>query len=589
MNPIALVAYESRYARCGGVTAVLNHLPGHLQAASGATTVVITPYHLHSRDTAKLDARVVGEVRVPFAGYEFAVAVRRHDDRWPWCFLDASAFTLPAELRLYKDDRHFFAGKRHPYDVGRDGGEQLAILRRDALLFGVAAARALSVIQPGAVWSLLLQDWQAATTALALAGQSTKHQLVLTLHNSYDSGGVFPGDLAAVGIDAGLVAGADGAEGSTVLNRAWPLVRKPLVTVSEQFALDLTEDPFQRHIMADQLQAILAPPNLIGINNGPFAALAVPADRLEAAQRGVYAPLAEWKEERKRQAMAALRGFTPTAERVVWGDVTAFLRRTEGNQPAWFVLAGRDDPRQKGYDIAAAAIAEFLADERYAEAAQFLFFPIPGDEDRAGLAFLRELATRHPANVLALPFIFAEGYQAALQGAAFGVMPSLYEPFGMANEFYFNGAVGIGRATGGLVQQIVPQRGAASFNAAVARLAERWHPVDAEATGFLFREPDGVPNVVADWRRLSLMSYRLEGPDNRVVVRLQVPLYRTLVGELRKALADAVAVYRATPGREHLCRLLTAGIEHTQRGFSWQRTAAAYVELLRHDDRAGGH
>jgi len=580
INPIALVAYESRYARCGGVTAVLNHLPGHLQAASAATTVVVTPYHLHSRDTARLAARVVGEVRVPFAGREVAVAVRRHDDRWPWYFLDASTFTLPAPLRIYDGDTHFFAGRRHPYDVGRDGGEQLAILRRDALVFGVAAARALAVIEPGAAWSLLLQDWQVATTALALAQEQTKHQIVLTLHNSYDSGGVFPDDLANVGIDAGAAPGADDAEGSTVLNRAWPVVRKPLVTVSEQFALDLTEDPFQRHVMADQLQAILAPPNLIGINNGPFAALAVPEDRLAAAQRGDYAPLAAWKDDRKRQAMAALRAFVPTPERVVWGDVGLFLERTETDNTAWFVLAGRDDPRQKGYDIAAAAIAELLKDSAHAAAAQFLFFPIPGDEDRAGLGFLRELATRHPANVLVLPFIFAEGYQAALQGAAFGVMPSLYEPFGMANEFYFNGAVGIGRATGGLVQQIVPQRAVASFNRAVARLAERWHAVDAEATGFLFREPDDLSNVIADWRRLSLMPYRLDGPDNRVAARLQVPLYRSMVGELRKALTDAVAVYRATPGREHLCRMLTAGIRYTQRSFSWERTAAAYVDLL---------
>jgi glycogen synthase len=581
-NPIALVAYESRYARCGGVTAVLNHLPGHLHAVSGAPTVVITPYHLHSRDTTKLETRLVGEVRVPFAGHEVAVAVRRHDDRWPWYFLDASGFTLPDSLRLYEDDRHFFAGKRHPYDVGRDGGEQLAILRRDALLFGAAAARTLVVIQPDAVWSVLLQDWQAATTALALAGRQTKHQLLLTLHNSYDSGGIFDEDLAGVGIDAALVPGADDAEGSTALNRAWPVVRKPLVTVSEQFALDLTQDPFQRHIMADQLQAILAPPNLIGINNGPFAALAVPEDRLTAAEAGDYRPLAEWKEQRKQQAVAALRAFSPTSERVVWGDVATFLRRTEEDQPAWFVLAGRDDPRQKGYDVAAAAVAELLQDPGRANAAQFLFFPIPGDEGRAGLGFLRDLAARHPANVLVLPFIFAEGYQATLQGAAFGVMPSLYEPFGMANEFYFNGAVGIGRATGGLVQQIVPLRGAASFNSAVARLANRWHAADAEASGLLFREPDDLPDAVGDWRRLNVMSYSVDRPDNRVAARLRVPLYRAMVDELRKALTDAIAVY-ASCDRAPLYRMLTAGIRHTQRSFSWERTAAAYVELLSAD------
>jgi hypothetical protein len=31
-------------------------------------------------------------------------------------------------------------------------------------------------------------------------------------------------------------------------------------------------------------------------------------------------------------------------------------------------------------------------------------------------------------------------------GATAGVMPSLYEPFGMANEFYLNGTLAIGRA-----------------------------------------------------------------------------------------------------------------------------------------------
>ena len=78
------------------------------------------------------------------------------------------------------------------------------------------------------------------------------------------------------------------------------------------------------------------------------------------------------------------------------------------------VMAGRDDSRQKGYDVLARAAELFL--ERQGKA-RFLFFPIPGDEGRAGLEFLRELAEQYPQSVLAFPFLFREGFLGALRGA----------------------------------------------------------------------------------------------------------------------------------------------------------------------------
>jgi hypothetical protein len=45
MKKLLLVAYESRFARCGGITAVMNHLPGYLRTAAGVATSVITPFH----------------------------------------------------------------------------------------------------------------------------------------------------------------------------------------------------------------------------------------------------------------------------------------------------------------------------------------------------------------------------------------------------------------------------------------------------------------------------------------------------------------------------------------------------------------
>jgi glycogen synthase len=580
MNHLALVAYESRYARCGGVTAVLNYLPGALAKAIGAVTYVISPYHHRIRETTKLAPQTVGTLAVPFAGQNVVVRIRRHDDRWPWIFVDAQDFVLPASCRQEGTDTHFFSGRRHPYDVGRAAGDQLAILRRDALFFGAAVARALPLLNADTDWTLLLQDWQAATAALALAGAPRSARCFLTLHNSYDSGGVWPDELERAGIHAAAVPGADDSEAATVLNRAFPLLGKPIFTVSQQFALDFTEDVFQREVMANQLQHALQPPHILGINNGPFASLAIPADAVAAAQRGDHTALRAWKSGQKEKAIAALDAFAPTPDRPAWGDRTQFVRLAKERDPAWFVLAGRDDARQKGYDIAAAAVRQLLGQPGRADAAQFIFFPIPGDEDRAGLAFLRDLAEAFAANVLVLPFIFVEGYVAALQGAAFGVMPSLYEPFGMANEFYLNGAVGIGRATGGLLQQIVPLRSAPSFTPAVARRAERWHAPDAAATGFLYREPDDLPNVIGDWRGLNGVGYVVGGHPDRVEERSRFGLFNAMAEGLRQALADALDRYGKTAGHDEYFALLANGVAHVQRTLSWDASAAEYARYL---------
>ncbi len=580
MKHLALVAYESRFARCGGVTAVLNYLPGSLAAATGMPTCVITPYHLHIRETTSLSPQTIGTVRAPFAGGEVIVRVRRHQERWAWIFIDAQDFVLPAADRHGVSDLHFFAGRRHPYDVGRGADDQLAILRRDALFFGAAVARALTVIAPDAQWTLLLQDWQAATTALALAASSVPARAFLTLHNSYDSGGIWPPDLVQVGIDPDKVPGADGSEAATALNRVFPRVGRPIFTVSQQFALDFTEDVFQREVMANQLQHALRPPNLLGVNNGPFASRAIPEAALTAARKRNYDALHAWKLGQKRSAIEALSHLQANAERPVWGDVQQFTATAAELDLPWFVLAGRDDARQKGYDLAAAAVQELLADTQPAGTAQFLFFPMPGDEGRPGLAFLRDLAELHPARVLVLPFLFLEGYVAALQGAQFGVMPSFYEPFGMANEFYLNGAVGVGRATGGLVQQIVPARTAASFTAAVQNRADRWHAADAPATGFLFREPDDLPVVAQDWRAFNAVGYVVGGHPNRVEERSGYRLFQEMKSSLRQAFADALELYRRSPDHADYYAMLVEGVGYIERSLSWDAAAKEYQRYI---------
>lgn len=550
---IGMVTYESPHAPCGGITAVMGRMPGHIQIVSGSSVCCITPFHHQIEKTRSLRNRMsyVGQVSVPLDGGPIKVGIHQYDDQCLWYFLEP-------------EDKKLFAGRRHPYDVGRTQMEIKENLRRDSLFFGAAVVQALPMIKQEARGAMLLQDWEAASVILALAEKRHEYELYLTLHNSYDSGAT-DADLSRVGI------APQSCPGDTILQRALPLAKWPVFTVSDQFALDFFQDPLQVQVMADHLQKMLRP-RLRGVDNGPFADLAVSDGILVAATYGNFDPLRKWKHAKRKAALRALDDFVPSEDKPVWGDLKKFKR----DNSAWFVLAGRDDARQKGYDVAATAINDFL--EKGGDA-QFLFFPIPGDEGLAGLNFLQKLSEKFPQHVLALPFVFKEGYLAALQGATYGAMPSLYEPFGMANEFYLNGTVGIGRATGGILQQIVPLRAASSFSRAVQLRAARWHAASAHPTGILYRERDQIESAVDDWRGINAAKDdENENNSDRVEQRRKYALFQAMADELRLAFIDGVRIYRGQP--ELYYRMLVEGIAYIQQSFSWERAAQEYVRNL---------
>ncbi len=555
---LAFISYETPYAPCGGIAAVMARMPGYVRTAAGLDTVVITPFHHRIEKTSSLALDWVGNVQVETPAEGLAVDIGRLVDKngLAWYFLKAQ-------------DESFFAGERHPYDVARTQQEIGRILQRDALFFGAALAKALPVIDPAAHWTLLMQDWEAATAALALGRRRSQYGLYLTLHNSYDSGGVSDDILEAVGIDPRFCKGPAGSTRASVLERVLRLTHTPIFTVSKQFALDLTQDSVQCKIVAPHLQGPLKR-RLCGIDNGPFANLAVPKDLLDQAGEGKSEPLMAWKETRQAEALAALKALQPAPDRPLWGDLGHF----DASLP-WFVMAGRDDPRQKGYDVAALAVRQFLMD---GGKARFLFFPIPGDEGKDGLTFLNRLAEEFPGMILVLPFVFKEGFTAALQGAAFGLMPSLYEPFGMANEYYLNGTPVIGRATGGIIQQIVPLRSVSAFTPAVAARSDFWYAADAIPSGLLYREEDGLPSLEEDWRGINAAGYDPQGgsPD-RVEERGQYPLIQAMAGQLRAALEDGIRLYQ---DKALYYRILADGVRFIQASFSWERSARELVDQL---------
>jgi glycogen synthase len=544
MRKIAFVTYETPFAPAGGIAAVMGRLPEQVGRASGVETVVLTPFHHGIPKTADLPVERVA--KLAFGGkHPQHAELLRHRER-------------PAFHFIRHEDVSVFAGAPHPYRLAPE------VLVRDALAFGAAVITALDQLDAESEWALLLQDWEAATAALAIPAKrgdkKARFHAFLTMHNSYDS---------AAGDDVVTALGLPALRGHTILQRALAVVKPPVFTVSEQYALDLTADHLQARIMADHLQGALRR-RVVGVNNGPFIDLKVDANAFAQALSGDFGALGRWKAEHRARALEALDRHAPAPQQPVWGDRAKFDRDPDA---CWIVMAGRDDPRQKGYDVAALGIREFL---EAGGDARFFFFPVPGDEDLAGLEFLRRLAADHPEKVLVFPFIWIAGFAATLAGASFGLMPSFYEPFGMANEFYLQGTIGIGRATGGIAQQIVPLRSAASFSLAAQSVADRWHSSSSAPTGLLYRERVSRDAEEKGWTTINGGEYEIG--TGRLETRARTELFRSMARELRLALEDAARLHR---GQRHLYdRMLVRGILHVQQSFSWERAAEEYVRRI---------
>jgi glycosyltransferase involved in cell wall biosynthesis len=394
--------------------------------------------------------------------------------------------------------------------------------------------------------------------------------MFLTLHNSYDSR-VTNADLERMEINPEHCPPYKNEE--TILARALAIVQSTVFTVSEQFAIDLMEDKLQSEVMAPHIQELLKD-RLLGVNNGPFADLSLDREKLDQARHGNIEPLKQWKSDKRKKALEALNAFVPSDKKPIWGDRSKF--DPADDSVCWFVMPGRDDTRQKGYDVAVNAVEAFLKKDGNA---RFFFFPVPGDEGLLGLTFLKKLADDFPKKVLAFPFRWDEGYGATLQGSTYGVMPSLYEPFGMANEFYLNGTVGIGRATGGMIQQIVPLWANSSFSYAAEKRAIKWHSEGEHATGILFRERDHIESANDDWRGINAAQYIQGGTPNRVEERSQFGLFEAMAYELLLAITDGVRIYQERPSLYY--RMLVEGIDFIRNTFSWERSAQEYYRNIR--------
>ncbi len=550
---IVFVTFESEFAPVGGLAAVMKVLPREMARLSEDRSITVAPLFpniLNCKEGhRKALERVERPCRVRFNGESYPLEIFRH--------VDAEGFTtylLTAE--------GFFTA---PCDCGQPPAPtapcnpylnpgQPEQLLTDALFFCAAVPKALVSLGYTENLILSLQDWQTASAAVTVKSEPaiSSAACILTVHNPYDHP-LSDDDLARIFWRQ--------LPGSTVLTKMLPLVDGPVCTVSENFAAELRSDPLHTAVYAPHLQELLAEKGVRGIDNGLFAAPDLPSEALEAAAQGDFAPLLEEKAHRRRELVAALTAYNPPAAWGSLGDLTSFTGPI-------FLCFGRDDPRQKGYDVAAAAIRRLKPGQ-----AKFVFTPIPGDEGLEGLEFLRALAEERPGEVKVFPFRMERGYFELQRGSSYLVMCSLYEPFGGATEGYAVGTPVVARATGGLVQQIAPYS-AGCYSQAVRERCAPFHARHAAPTGFLFREPELSSKVaVAGWRNIVEGEYE---PGERLGARADNRLFAAMAREAAWALQDAIDLYAQAP--QAYAELIVNGFGML-RAFSWERAVRAYQRI----------
>jgi glycogen synthase len=547
---IVYLVYENHFASGGGILAVAKHLPPYL-SKTNPRVVALSPFHAGLNRAPEIPGDLLGTVRVAFSGSQVPTKVYRyHRDGLAWILFGADGF--------------FEAKGESPYNQPNEE------LLRNGLFASAAVPSILGMSEVDLSENVIVhvQDWQLAATALTvkqavLDGLLKTAAVVLTSHNPYDCGlsrdalaALTPRTEDAQWARTPQASDTPPTRRSTVYECMMPLMDAPVSTVSRQYARDLVSTPLLTTYFADHLQQVLRRQGLVGIDNGLFMAPRRPFSERStdlAGQDDVSAILSEKSAKRRKMLQALSRFRPPQRLGFLRHDGGWDLTRLPEDIPV-FMMFGRLDPAQKGFDLMAQAVQRVPPNS-----AKFVICPIVPPGVTSYLDHWRDVACSHPGDVVVYTGR-VDPYLQLMAGATYCVMPSLHEPFGAATEPYLMGTPVVAAATGGLIQQVVDD-------------GQR----PQQATGLLFGHAyqGSVIEQGIQWRQI------LEAPAP--AYRMHSGLYVSLVNGLTTALEQASSLYRER--RSDYGRMLGRLYDQALR-FTWEKAAAEYTAWY---DRATGY
>ncbi len=530
---VVFVSFENEYAPVGGLAAVMKFLP--VAVSKSCKTVLITPCFRNIEKTRRaIDAGLIIDTGLS--------ARLVHNGQFHSIHLLETSPKRGVEnysTFLVESDKFFVAGENPYIDTWR-----FDALFEDSYFLCKAVPAVLELVSQRfpPPYKISLHDWETALVAKTIEF-SQPHECFLTLHNPYDTD--LRGD----------------PDGRTVLQFTIPLMQG-LSTVSEEFAFELTHDVLQRDCRAEKIQLQLKVMKPLGINNGNFVPLNFPEDI--KSQDEIL--------EVKKHARNAFNAILQDREDLIpkWGQKIDLA----GDDLPIFLIFGRDDPKQKGFDVAATAVHRLLSNIGD-DAGHFIYTPIPGENGQDGLAYLEDLGNEFPEKVMVFPSRMSAGYAELQKAATYLIMPSYYEPFGAATEGFANGVPVIARATGGLIQQVRPVNAARLPNNVLARLKHYHGSKLKKPTGFLYREHPST-ETADNWRYLLGTDFKARRPIQEPVNKLN-PVFWSMVVELTAVLGEALRYYKED--KAGYCQLILNGIKLFKE-FSWETSAEKYLHVL---------
>lgn len=576
---IIFASFETEFSSHGGLGAVMKLLPKEI--GSKHCAVLAPLFHnlipleklKHDKNIKKVETLFTFHVLVRGLAYPVDLLEITNRNSLRHFFLSSpSFFQTPCNPYLNP------CSPALPLDPYRNpnNSEKLA---EDALFFSIATPLALvELVKAGKIQDdelvIHMQDWETASIARAFRITRTAPAIesvrcVLTIHNPYDK----PLSLINSPLVCDFAAHLGFKLNQSILQQVIPLLDAPVSTVSASFAHELRNEVLYTQVFCPHLQPAFKEKGLVGIDNGIFGAATLPftPEAFVRAGKGDYTLLLEEKHQSRRQLAQVLDEYQNDVTR--WGGP---LDLSDTSKPVFF-LFGRDDPRQKGFDVMVEAIRMLPPGH-----ACYIFAVMPGDEGLPGLAFLQQLAEERPDEVCALPARVAKPlFEAIRKGSSFLVMGSMYEPFGAANEGYLSGMPVIARATGGLIQQVAPHAECMQNEALLSlygrQLARLYHSAGDKPTGILYREHVDFADEVEGWRELVDCGYWDQNPKgDRIEGRKHILLFRRMALSAATALQMAMRVY-ADP--DQYGTMIVNGWDMLE-NFKWSRAIDSYRRLL---------